>query len=77
MNNKYYAETLATELIVEFLLNSHNLNASEKNGRVVDVENPESAPVQEVKSRKSLALKLLALKCVAHLKWNFQLLENR
>ena len=70
---------MATELIVEFLLNSHNLNASEKNGRAVDVvvENPESIVVPEVKSRKSLALKILALKCVAHLKWNFQLLENR
>jgi hypothetical protein len=70
---------LATELIVEFLLNSHNLNASEKNGCAVDVvENSEPTVVMaEVKSRKSLALKILVLKCVAHLKWNFQLLENQ
>lgn len=59
-------------------MNSHNLNVSEKNGsKVIDVEATEAANGSETKTRKSLALKILALKCAAHLKWNFQLLENR
>ena len=59
-------------------MNSHNLNVSEKNGsKVIDVEATEAANGSEPKTRKSLALKILALKCAAHLKWNFQLLENR
>jgi len=55
------------------------LNSGEKtNGnRVVDIENVEGTIVPEVKTKKSLALKILALKCAAHLKWNFQLLESR
>lgn len=71
-------DILATELIVEFLVNSHNLNTPDKNGgRVIDVESSDSTNGNETKTRKSLALKILALKCAAHLKWNFQLLENR
>ncbi len=59
-------------------MNSHNLNTSEKNGsRVIDVEGTDTSNGSEPKTRKSLALKILALKCAAHLKWNFQLLENR
>jgi hypothetical protein len=66
----------ATELIIEFLVNSHNLNVSEKNGsKVIDVEATEAANGSETKTRKSLALKILALKCAAHLKWNS--FENR
>lgn len=55
------------------------MNSGERNNRVVDVENPDALPAggPEIKTRKSLALKILALKCVSHLKWNFQLLENR
>lgn len=73
------SDASATDLIIEFLLNSHSINSGERNNRIVDVENPDTAPtgVPEIKSRKSLALKILALKCVSHLKWNFQLLENR
>lgn len=77
----FIIDALATELIVEFLVNSNNMNSTDKNNgaaaRVVDVENPEAVPPPEPKSKKSLALKILALKCAAHLKWNFQLLENR
>ena len=55
------------------------MNSGERSNRVVDVENPDALPAggPEIKTRKSLALKILALKCVSHLKWNFQLLENR
>lgn len=72
------SDSQATELIVEFLVNSHSLNVSEKNNsKVIDVEGTEAPNGSEPKTRKSLALKILALKCAAHLKWNFQLLENR
>lgn len=58
-------------------MNSHNVNSSEKNGaKVIDVENPDSATIPESRTRKCLALQILALKCAAHLRWNFQLLEN-
>lgn len=72
-------DAMATDLIIEFLLNSHTMNSGERSNRVVDVENPDALPAggPEIKTRKSLALKILALKCVSHLKWNFQLLENR
>ena len=76
----FFIDAQATELIVEFLVNSHNLNtAAEKNNanRVIDVETTDPSNASEPKTRKSLALKILALKCAAHLKWNFQLLENR
>lgn len=63
--------------MVEFLLNSHNINSNDKSGRIVDIDNPEGVIAPEPKTRKSLALKILALKCVAHLKWKFQLLENK
>lgn len=62
---------------MEFLLNSPNLNGAGEKNEIVDVENPDSQPALEVKSRKNLALKILALKCASHLKWNFQSLENR
>lgn len=54
-------------------MNSQNPN---ERAAIVDVENPEPQPA-EAKSKKNLALKILALKCAAHLKWNFQILENR
>ena len=69
-------DSLAIELMIEFLLNSQITNGNERAERIVDVENTDP-PAIETKSRKSLALKILALKCSAHLKWNFQLLENK
>jgi len=69
-------DSLAIELMIEFLLNSQITNGNERSERIVDVENTDP-PAIEAKSRKSLALKILALKCSAHLKWNFQLLENK
>ena len=71
-----FLDALATELIIEFLLNSQSLISNDKSNQIVDVEHPAEPPAEN-KSRKNLALKILALKCAAYLKWNFQLLENR
>ncbi|XP_037964316.2 integrator complex subunit 8 isoform X1 [Plutella xylostella] len=77
-------EPTGCELIIEFLsVDNKNGGSKPTSERVVDLDVPSSpqsastSPPAVQFTRKQLALKILALKVAAHLRWNLDILESK